>query len=178
MVSEAPKRKKRRKKRRAVDAAEAPGALSEGANETAKSEETKSEETKAARRSRARFVWPLVLGVGLLELWIFGNKGEIQVCVAREGEHDFSLIGQPRTDENTRRYPTCEKRFDLGLRGHYDERVEDAALHACRRATILRGRDHTIACFLQRGGWQHRIETRWVAPWEAPYYERLFWFLQ
>lgn len=131
----------------------------------------------APRRSASRLVWLAILAFGLTELWLFGRNGDLRVCVVRAGEHDLALVDTPRTDENTRRYPSCERRQNVGLRSHYAERVEDAMIHACRRATILRGRQATLDCALKRDGWEHHVEGRWVAPWEPAYYQRLFWFL-
>jgi hypothetical protein len=133
-------------------------------------------ERKGATRGRGRFLWIAIAAFGLAELWLFGAKGDIRVCVARDGEHDFSLVDTPRTEDNTQRYPSCERRLNVGLRSHFEERVEDAMLHACRRATILRGKEATIACALEEAGWTHRVEAKWVPPWDAAYYKRLFWF--
>jgi hypothetical protein len=128
------------------------------------------------KKSRGR-VWAIaLLAAAVFELWLFGRRGHLEVCVARDGEHDFALLGQPRTEENTRRYPTCEKRFNLGVTSHYDEAVEDGMLHACRRANILRGREAILLCALKEGGWQHRVEESWCPPWHDHYYKRLFWF--
>lgn len=174
MADETPRKKKRRKKRPAASGASREGSHAE-ASSAAVREAEHPREVRARRRGRA--LWLTLLAVGLFELWLFGRRGAIEVCVAREGEHDFALLDQPRSDENTRRYPTCERRLNVGLRSHYDERAEDAMLNACRRATILRGRDATIACALKEAGWQHRVEAEWVAPWQKESYERLLWFL-
>jgi hypothetical protein len=117
-----------------------------------------------------------LLAIGVVELWAFGSRGHINLCVGREGVHDFSLVGQDRNDENTRRYPSCEKRVNIGITSHYDEANEDAAINACRRATILRPKAETIACVIKEAGWQHQVETKWCPPWHDHYYKRLFWF--
>ena len=100
------------------------------------------------------------------------------VTFPEPGKHDFALIGTPRDDSNTRRYPTCEKRLNIGLSSHYQEAHEDALLRACQRATVLRGKAMTIACALSLEGWQQRTEDSWCPPWHDHYYKRLFWFLE
>ncbi len=132
------------------------------------------EETPRSRR----WVWPLLLGLGLFELWLFGRRGHLDVCVAQEGVHDFALLGQDRTDENTRRYPTCEKRLNLGITSKYDEAVQEAMLRACHRANVLRGREATLLCAIQEDGWQHRVTETHCPPWHDHYRQRLFWFLE
>jgi hypothetical protein len=135
--------------------------------------------TPVAPKPRRRgLYWAVGLFLAaLFELWLFGRRGHIEVCVGRQGEHDFALLGTPRTDENTRRYPSCEKRLNLGVTSHYDEAVEDAMLYACRRANILRGRDAILICAVKEDGWEHRVVTSWCPPWHDHYYKRLFWFL-
>ena len=181
MAEKAPTKKRRRKKRPAPDES-VRGAQRETERETGAQRETEREtepatEREGTRSRRGRLIWLAIAAFGLAELWLFGAKGDIRVCVAREGEHDLALVDTPRTEENTQRYPSCERRSNVGLRSHFDERVEDAMLHACRRATILRGKEATIACALQEGGWHHRVEANWVPPWNPTYYQRLFWFL-
>jgi hypothetical protein len=133
--------------------------------------------TRVRERMRGK-LWLVLLAAGLFELWLFGRRGHIEVCVGRQGVHDFALLGQPRTEENTQRYPSCEKRLNIGVRSHFDELVEDGMLHACRRATILRGKDATLACAIKFEGWEHRVAVEHCPPWHDHYYQRLFWFLR
>jgi hypothetical protein len=161
----------------AVDASAKPAPNDEKRTKKRTKRRTKKR-TKPARGAGgiASRVWLALLTIGLIELWAFGSRGHIQVCVAHEGTHDFALLGEERTDANTRRYPSCEKRTNLGIVSGYDASLEDAAIHACRRATILRPKEVTIACVLKDAGWQHQVTTSWCPPWHDHYYKRLFWF--
>ena len=120
--------------------------------------------------------WILLVAIGILELYLFGSRGHVQVCVAREGVHDFSLLGSERTDDNTHRFPTCEDRLNIGITSHFDEVVESATIHACTRANILRSTTEKAICVIKQDGWQHRVGTSWCPPWHDHYYKRLFWF--
>ena len=68
--------------------------------------------------------------------------------------------------------------MNLGLRSHYDERVKEAVAVACRGATLFRNRGESKPCLEQADGWQHRVDARYVWPWDPRFYEHLFWFLQ
>jgi hypothetical protein len=143
----------------------------------------------------SRYLWVALVVAGVFELWLFGYRGHIEVCVGRQGEHDFALLGTPRNDDNTRRFPTCEKRLNIGITGKFDKQQEDAMIHACRRATILRGKRAALECAIGNKGikglegikgiksidgakaWEHRTTTGWCPPWHDHYYKRLFWFL-
>jgi hypothetical protein len=170
----APKRKRRRKrsKRRG------------GSNPTAdgRAASESKQDPDAAGGAKPKRKWPnpwlILLAVGVLEVWLFGRRGHLEVCVARDGEHDFALLGTPRDDSNTKRYPTCEKRLNIGLTSRYQQAHDDAMLRACQRATVLRGKTMTIACALSLEGWQQRTEESWCPPWHDHYYKRLFWFLE
>jgi len=151
------KRKRKRKKRSAPESAV-----------------REAEAEKGERRPRRW--WIALVVIGLIELFLFGSRGRIRVCVAHEGEHDFALIDQPRTEENTRRYPTCEKRTNVGIVSHFDEARDHAMLTACQRAAVLRPKHVVYQCALPEDGWQHRVETSFVPPWDPVYYKRLFWF--
>ncbi len=120
--------------------------------------------------------WILLVAIGLIELYLFGSRGHVEVCVAREGVHDFALLGSERTEENTQRFPTCEARRNIGITSHYDEVVEAATIHACTRANILRSTTEKAICVIRQDGWQHRVHTAWCPPWHDHYYKRLFWF--
>jgi hypothetical protein len=170
-VDEAPPKNARRKRRKRP-----PPADERRSKQRPVAADSRSDESSGRKRRKLPIVWLIIVALAGFELWLFGRKGDITVCVGREGQHDFSLLGEPRNDENTHRYPTCERRLNVGLRSQYDERVEEATLHACRRATILRGREATLLCALQENGWQHRIDARWVPPYDPEYYRRLFWF--
>lgn len=136
----------------------------------------KAEEAKATSGLAGK-VWLVLLVAGLIEIWLFGRRGHIEVCVAKTGVHDFALLGQPRDEENTRRYPTCEKRYNIGILSKHTEAVDDATLHACRRANILLGKEAIILCAMKEDGWQHRVTEEQCPPWHDHYYQRLFWFL-
>ncbi len=155
------RRKKRRKKRRAKKKAE---------QEAEQAAETQAE------LPRRRPWWLLLLLIGLVELFLFGSRGRMRVCVAHQGEHDFALVDQPRTEENTRRYPTCVKRTNVGIVSKYDDVMTEATGYACQRAAILRPTDVLYQCILEKDGWEHRVETSFVPPWDPIYYRRLFWF--
>jgi hypothetical protein len=180
------KRKKARKKKKAHGGAERPEEAT--ATERADAEQDrdapkgerkagKRKGTKQDRDGPGRWVWLALLVIAVVEVWLFGNRGHIEVCVGREGEHDFALLGSPRNEDNTRRYPTCEKRLNVGITSHFDEARDDAMIHACRRATILRGREVALKCALAIEGWEHRLSSSWCPPWHDHYYQRLFWFL-
>jgi hypothetical protein len=157
----AAKRKKKKRKRR---------------SEPAVSTETAAPPAKPASRFGGK-IWFVLLGVALLEVWLFGRRGHVEVCVGKQGVHDFALLGQTRTDENSRRFPTCEKRQNIGIASKYDAAVEDATLHACRRANILFGKDAILLCAVKEDGWEHRVTAEQCPPWHDHYYQRLFWFL-
>jgi hypothetical protein len=123
--------------------------------------------------------WWATLGVLLaVELFVYGRRGELEVCVGKETVHDFGLRGQERTDANRWKFPRCESAMNLGLRSHYDERVEEAAKVACRGATLFRNRGEGESCIAATDGWEHRVNARYVWPWDSRFYEHLFWFLQ
>jgi len=120
----------------------------------------------------------IVLGIILIiELWIFGRRGEIEVCVAKQGMHDFALRGTAPTDANRWQIPRCEARVNLGLRSEYEQQVDDATRVACRGATTFRHRGEGDHCIHQKQGWERRVQTSFVPPWDARYRRRLFWFL-
>ncbi|MBK6920831.1 MAG: hypothetical protein IPH07_25770 [Deltaproteobacteria bacterium] len=127
-----------------------------------------------------RWWWFLVAAL-VLEFWIYGRRGSIEVCVGKQGETDFALVGQERTDANRWKFPRCERADNLGLVSKYDQAVKEAIHTACRGATIFRHQGEGKVCVdastNTAQGWVHRIETRQVLPWERPFYEHLFWFL-
>jgi hypothetical protein len=124
-----------------------------------------------------KWFWVLLLAVGIVELFVYGYRGEIEVCVGRQGVTDFALAGEPRTDENRSRYPECHRAGNVGLRGDYEDIVQEAAIHACRRATLFQGQDVLLACAAGLEPFEHRVESRFVPPWDPAYYRRLFWFI-
>lgn len=157
-----PAKKKRRNKRKKDKRTDAPAA--KPAAEPAKKEKLGAK------------LWLVLLAIGIAEVFLFGSRGHIEVCVARDGVHDFALLGQERNDENTQRYPTCEKRLNIGITSHFDEVLEGATIHACTRANILRSTTEKAICVIKEDGWQHRVVTDWCPPWHDHYYKRLLWF--
>ncbi len=139
-------------------------------------ESTEPKDAKAAKGRGSRW-WYLLLAVLLVEFYVYGSRGEIQVCVGKEGQHDFALLGQTRDDSNRWKFPRCETRENLGLRSNHDVMVEDAAKGACRGQTMLRNRGEGKACLEQADGWSHQVDTRFIPPWDRRYYEHLLWFL-
>ena len=99
------------------------------------------------------------------------------MCVGKDGETDFALIGQERTDENRWKFPRCEARENLGLKSHYDQAVEESVKVACRGATIFHHQGETKACVAADKGWIHRIEVSHCPPWHDHFRKHLFWFL-
>jgi hypothetical protein len=122
--------------------------------------------------------WWILPALLLIEFYVFGRHGYVEVCVGKADETDFTLSGEPRNDENRWKFPTCEERQNLGLRSHYDERVTEAVGVACNRATIFRFRGQKQACVDQKDGWKQEVRTRFCWPWDPNYYEHLFWFLK
>jgi hypothetical protein len=121
--------------------------------------------------------WLVLLACLLLvELMVYGRRGHVQVCVGRQGEHDFALLGHERRDHNRHRFPSCERRYNLGVRSHFERARDAAALHACRRATLLRPQPVTVSCAAARDGWQHRIRAEHCPPWHEHFYKKLLWF--
>lgn len=133
---------------------------------------------KGDKRGSGGRWWVVLLVILVVEMYVYGRNAEIEVCVGKEGAHDFSLVGTERTDENRWKFPRCEARLNLGLRSHFDEQVDQAVLEACRGATMFRNRGEGKACVEGTDGWQHRIDTHYVWPWDSRFYEHLFWFLQ
>lgn len=133
-------------------------------------------ESSAPKRRGGRW-WMLLLGVLVIEFYVYGSRGEIEVCVGKAGEHDFALLGQERTDANRWKFPRCEQRENLGLRSNYDAMVEDAAKGACRGQTMLRNRGEGKACAEQTDGWSRQVQAHFVWPWDRRYYEHLLWFV-
>lgn len=129
-----------------------------------------------ASDSSSRWWWLLAVAL-VVEFWVFGHRGEIRVCVGKEGVHDFELIGQPRTDENRWSVPRCEQRLNLGLLSEYDAQVTEATEAACRGATLFKHRGEASACAEATQGWRHDVTASFVAPWDARSRERLLWFL-
>ncbi len=121
--------------------------------------------------------WMILLAVLVVEFYVYGRNGEIQVCVGKQGQHDFSLLGQERNDTNRWKFPRCELRENLGLRSNYETLVEEATKGACRGQTLLRNRGEGPACLEQSDGWQRQVDTAFVPPWDSRYYQHLLWFL-
>ena len=121
--------------------------------------------------------WIILIAVLVVEFYTYGRRGDIEVCVGKQDVHDFSLIGQERTDENRWKFPRCEERVNLGLRSQYDELVEDATNVACRGATLFRNRGEGPQCAKGTDGWTLQVETSYIWPWDSRYYKHLLWFL-
>jgi hypothetical protein len=128
-------------------------------------------------RRRISLWWLLPVAM-VVEFWVYGHNGYIDVCVGKEGHTDFTLKDQARTDENRWKFPRCERRTNLGLRSHYDERVEEATKVACRGATLFRFQGEAKACEAGESGWTREVTSRFTPPWDPAYYEHLFWFLK
>jgi hypothetical protein len=144
----------------------------------AKADATKPKPGKAAKDKGGGSKWWLVLlAVLVAEFYVYGRRGEIEVCVGKQDVHDFSLMGQERTDENRWKFPRCESRVNLGLRSQYDELIEDGTNVACRGATLFRNRGEGPQCASGSEGWTTQIETSYIWPWDSRYYKHLLWFL-
>lgn len=111
----------------------------------------------------------------LLELYVYGRRGAFMVCVAKEGVHDWNLIGQQRNDQNRWKFPFCEERRNLGLRSEFDELAVQAVKTACHRATLMHFKTEQDACIAMEKNWRRKVITRQIWPWEKPFYRRLFW---
>ncbi|MCA9620486.1 MAG: hypothetical protein KC731_15800, partial [Myxococcales bacterium] len=173
--TKAPKKKRTAKKKVVRDEPSVSGGRRK---KRRKAEAADGSKGDAEADGRRHMPWlALILVLGLVELVLFGWRGEVEVCVAKDGVHDFALLGTPRTEENTRRFPTCETRLNLGMRSHYDEVKEDAVIHACRRANILFGKQAILMCAIEQEGWKQRVTTRYLPPWNPDFRKRLFWFL-
>lgn len=129
------------------------------------------------RRRASRLWWALPI-LMLVEFYVYGHNGRLEICVGKEGDTDFSLVGQERTDANRWKFPRCETRENLGLRSQQEERVKEGIEAACRGATIFRNQGEAKVCVAGEQGWQHRVQGRFVPPWDPAYYRHLFWFLQ
>lgn len=136
---------------------------------------------EADSEGKGRRWWILILLAIFVELWVYGRRAEIRVCVAKQGVHDFALVGTEPNDKTRWKIPRCESRVNLGLRSNYDLLDEDAAKHACRGATLLRLRLRLRGegpnCIAGKDGWSKQIETGYMWPWDSRYYSHLFWFL-
>lgn len=130
-----------------------------------------------ARRRASRLWWALPV-LMVVEFYVYGHDGRLEICVGKEADTDFSLVGQERTDENRWKFPRCETRENLGLRSQHDAKVAEGLEVACRGATIFRHQGQAKACVAGEEGWQHRVEGHFVPPWDPSYYRHLFWFLQ
>ena len=132
---------------------------------------------KSEEKKKSNWFWYALAAVIVIEFTVYGWRGEIQVCVGKKGDTDFSLVGQERTDENRWKFPRCESRLNLGLRSNYDERLEEATKVACRGATIFKNRGEGPQCLEGKDGWERQVETSLIPPWDKRYLEHLFWFL-
>lgn len=128
------------------------------------------------RRSNLPRYLLLLMAFGGIEIALFGSNGHVKVCVARE-QADFALLDLTRTPENTRRYPTCERRLNIGLTSELERATGDAHILACRRATILQDRRATLNCATEQQ-WHKHLTLSWCPPWHEHSYKRLLWFLQ
>jgi hypothetical protein len=132
---------------------------------------------RAGRFARVRWWWFLVAAL-VIEMWIYGRRGYVEVCVGKQGETDFALVDQPKDDSNRWKFPRCESRMNLGLVSKYDDVTTEAAGIACRGATMLKHQGQGKQCAQQKDGWEHRIATRQAWPWDPELIKHLFWFLQ
>jgi len=127
---------------------------------------------------KASRLWWLLPAAVILEFWIYGHNGTIEVCVGKEGQTDFSLIGSERTDDNRWSFPRCETRLNLGLQSEFDAQAADAKKIACRGATLFKNRGEASQCEASEDGWTERVDGQFCPPWDPNYYEHLFWFLK
>ena len=132
---------------------------------------------KTKEKSGGSRWWVVLLVVLVVEFYVYGRNGDIEVCVGKQDVHDFSLVGQERTDDNRWKFPRCEARVNLGLRSQYDELVEDATNVACRGATLFRNRGEGPQCVAGEQGWTKQVETSYIWPWDSRYYKHLLWFV-
>lgn len=119
------------------------------------------------------FFW-LLAGILLIEIVIYGWRGDIQVCVAKEGVHDFKLIGAETTEQNRWQIPRCEERTNLSMFSHYEEQVTNAKQVACGKAASFKLRGEKDACVRSSDGWKWRAETSNVMPWDLRIYKTMF----
>jgi hypothetical protein len=128
------------------------------------------------KRDRSTLYWTIaVVSLVLLELYVYGRRGAFMVCVAKEGAHDWNLIGQQRNDQNRWKFPFCEERRNLGLRSEFDELAVQAVKTACHRATLMHFKTEQNSCIAMEKGWRRKVITRQIMPWEKSFYRRLFW---
>ena len=158
---------------------EAEAAKDEAAQDEPEGDGAKKDDGEGDEAPKRRIPWlAIILVIAAVELFLFGNRGRIEVCVAKEGVHDFGLVGTPRTEDNTASYPSCETRLNIGMKSRYDDLKTDAVVQACRRANMFRGKEAILTCAVEADGWTHRITTDFVKPWEPEYRKKLFWFLE
>jgi hypothetical protein len=148
------------------------------ADEPARAAKASTPELAAPARRRASRLWWALPILMVVEFYVYGHDGRLEICVGKEADTDFSLVGQERTDENRWKFPRCETRENLGLRSQHDAKVAEGLEAACRGATIFRHQGEAKACVAGEQGWQHRVEGHFVPPWDPAYYRHLFWFLQ
>jgi hypothetical protein len=130
----------------------------------------------APKKDRSTLYWTIaVISLVLLELYFYGRRGALRVCVAKEGVHDWALIGQQRNDQNRWKFPFCEERRNLGLRSEFDDLAFQAVKTACHRATLMHFKNEKDSCIAMEKGWRRKVITRQIMPWEKSFYRRLFW---
>jgi len=136
-----------------------------------------SDETAAGGEAEETLFWRLapylIAAAFIFELLLFGSRGDLTVCVAKKGAHDFDLVGQEKTDKNRWRFPYCESALNIGFVSRYDEQVAEARNSACRRATMLQYKQERSDCAAGRQHWEMRVDAKQVAPWERRFYRRL-----
>ncbi|MBX7078136.1 MAG: hypothetical protein K1X88_03045 [Nannocystaceae bacterium] len=126
--------------------------------------------------ARVRWWW-ILLAALVIEFYVYGSRGHIEVCVGKQGETDFALVGKDRTDDNRWKFPRCEAATNLGLVSKYEQATKEATSVACRGATIFRHQGEGKQCVAGSDGWQHRVQTRHAMPWDKAFYQHLLWFL-
>jgi hypothetical protein len=149
----------------------------DAAASSGKREATSKPPSKAKEKGGGSRWWLVLLVVLVAEFYVYGRRGDIEVCVGKADVHDFSLIGQERTDDNRWKFPRCEARVNLGLRSQYDELVEDGTSVACRGATLFRNRGEGPQCIAGSEGWSKQVQTSYIWPWDSRYYKHLLWFI-
>ena len=160
------------------DASEDAGDASEDAGDEDAGDKDAGDKDAAEPPKKASVLWWLLPAAVILEFWIYGHNGTIEVCVGKEGQTDFSLIGSERTDDNRWSFPRCETRLNLGLRSEFDAQAADAKKIACRGATLFKNRGEAAQCEASEDGWTERVDGQFCPPWDPNYYEHLFWFLK
>lgn len=130
------------------------------------------------RERRNTLIWVAAIGLLLtIELYLFGRNGYIDVCIGRDGITDFGLVGEPVTQETSRKAPLCQRRHNLGMQSRYDEELKAGLRQACQRANATFGTRDVMSCINGKDPWAHWIASEQVPPWHEAFYKQMLWFL-